>query len=215
MTATTMFILLISRDPIERVTEKGIRTTCAITIRYHCVCHGLSTPITVAYDRIAINALWCDAVRECNDGSFDIPPSASLTAFRIFSCRLCRIAPPPPRIFRAVIETRCQRCKVLLQHVGSCATRARNLAGKRAGCTAHVATMYEIMLMRKAKSWVHGYNSNVAGHEEGNIPTFLYNNGRHNQNISRSSMMSPPRAMRELCFRNRSRPEPDLDGSYT
>ena len=32
--------------------------------------------------------------------------------------------------------------------------------------TAHVVKMYEIMLMRKAKSWFTGYNSNLAGHEE-------------------------------------------------
>jgi hypothetical protein len=37
--------------------------------------------------------------------------------------------------------------------------------------------MYEIMLMRKAKSWFTGYNSNVAGHEEGKIRYFLYNGG--------------------------------------
>jgi hypothetical protein len=43
--------------------------------------------------------------------------------------------------------------------------------------TAHVAKMYEIMLMRKAKSWFTGYNSNVAGHEEGTVRYFVYNGG--------------------------------------
>jgi ABC-type sugar transport system substrate-binding protein len=43
--------------------------------------------------------------------------------------------------------------------------------------TAHVAKMYEIMLMRKAKSWFTGYNSNVAGHEEGKVRYFVYNGG--------------------------------------
>jgi hypothetical protein len=37
--------------------------------------------------------------------------------------------------------------------------------------------MYEIMLMRKAKSWFTGYNSNVAGHEEGTVRHFVYNGG--------------------------------------
>jgi hypothetical protein len=37
--------------------------------------------------------------------------------------------------------------------------------------------MYEIMLMRKAKGWFTGYNSNVAGHEEGTIRYFVYNGG--------------------------------------
>jgi hypothetical protein len=43
--------------------------------------------------------------------------------------------------------------------------------------TTHVAKMYEIMLMRKAKSWFTGYNSNVAGHEEGTVRYFVYNGG--------------------------------------
>ena len=33
------------------------------------------------------------------------------------------------------------------------------------------------MLMRKAKSWFTGYNSNVAGHEEGTVRYFVYNGG--------------------------------------
>jgi len=40
-----------------------------------------------------------------------------------------------------------------------------------------VVKMYEIMLMRKAKSWFTGYNSNVAGHEEGTVRYFVYNGG--------------------------------------
>jgi len=43
--------------------------------------------------------------------------------------------------------------------------------------TAHVVKMYEIMLMRKAKSWFTGYNSNVAGHEAGTVRYFVYNGG--------------------------------------
>ena len=34
-----------------------------------------------------------------------------------------------------------------------------------------------MMLMRKAKSWFTGYNSNVAGHEQGTIRYFVYNAG--------------------------------------
>jgi len=40
-----------------------------------------------------------------------------------------------------------------------------------------VIKMYEIMLMRKAKGWFTGYNSNVAGHEEGTVRYFVYNGG--------------------------------------
>lgn len=43
--------------------------------------------------------------------------------------------------------------------------------------TAHVEKMYEAVLMRKAKSWFTGYNSNVEGHEEGTIRYLVYNGG--------------------------------------
>jgi hypothetical protein len=43
--------------------------------------------------------------------------------------------------------------------------------------TRHVTEMYGMMLMRKAKSWFTGYNSNVPGHEAGRIRYFVYNGG--------------------------------------
>lgn len=43
--------------------------------------------------------------------------------------------------------------------------------------TAHVEEMYQAVLMRKAKSWFTGYNSNVAGHEAGRIRHMVYNGG--------------------------------------
>jgi cation diffusion facilitator CzcD-associated flavoprotein CzcO len=41
----------------------------------------------------------------------------------------------------------------------------------------HVAAMYNMVLMRKAKSWFTGYNSNVDGHEYGKIRHLVYNGG--------------------------------------
>ena len=43
--------------------------------------------------------------------------------------------------------------------------------------TDHVTNMYAMMLMRKAKSWFTGYNSNVPGHEQGTMRYFVYNGG--------------------------------------
>jgi cation diffusion facilitator CzcD-associated flavoprotein CzcO len=45
--------------------------------------------------------------------------------------------------------------------------------------TDHVREMYGIMLMRKARSWFTGYNSNVDGHEAGTIRYLVYNGGAH------------------------------------
>lgn len=41
----------------------------------------------------------------------------------------------------------------------------------------HVKEMYQGLLLRKAKSWITGYNSNVAGHEYGKTRYNIYNGG--------------------------------------
>ncbi len=41
----------------------------------------------------------------------------------------------------------------------------------------HVKEMYEGLLLRKAKSWITGYNSNLEGHEYGNTRYNIYNGG--------------------------------------
>ncbi len=56
-------------------------------------------------------------------------------------------------------------------------TRFEPTAEAEARWTAHVVSMYSMMLMRKAKGWFTGYNSNVPGHEEGKVRYFVYNGG--------------------------------------
>ena len=56
-------------------------------------------------------------------------------------------------------------------------TRMEATAAAEERWSAHVKKMYSKMLMRKAKSWFTGYNSNVEGHEEGSIRYFVYNGG--------------------------------------
>jgi hypothetical protein len=43
--------------------------------------------------------------------------------------------------------------------------------------TEHVRKMYSLVLMRKAKSWFTGYNSNIAGREHGKTRYMVYNGG--------------------------------------
>ena len=45
------------------------------------------------------------------------------------------------------------------------------------GWFAHVKEMYQGLLLRKAKSWITGYNSNVEGHEYGKTRYNIYNGG--------------------------------------
>ena len=41
----------------------------------------------------------------------------------------------------------------------------------------HVIDMYQGMLLRNARSWFTGYNSNIEGHEYGNMRYNIYNGG--------------------------------------
>src|SRR5882672_1606293 len=76
------------------------------------------------------------------------------------------------------IETGVNWCTDFLQHVRRRGdTRFEATAEAEARWTAHVVGMYSMMLMRKAKGWFTGYNSNVPGHEEGKVRYFVYNGG--------------------------------------
>src|SRR5262245_51214139 len=76
------------------------------------------------------------------------------------------------------IENGVNWCMGLLQYIWDRGyTRANATLAAQERWTAHVIKMYEIMLMRKAKGWFTGYNSNVPGHEEGTIRYFVYNGG--------------------------------------
>jgi hypothetical protein len=69
-------------------------------------------------------------------------------------------------------------CMGLLEHIWRRGyTRAEPTAEAQARWTAHVTKMYAIMLMRKAKSWFTGYNSNIPGHEHGKTRYLVYNGG--------------------------------------
>jgi hypothetical protein len=76
------------------------------------------------------------------------------------------------------IETGVNWCTDLLEHVWENGfTRADATLDAELEWTEHVKRMYSSMLMRKAKSWFTGYNSNVDGHEEGKVRYFVYNGG--------------------------------------
>ena len=76
------------------------------------------------------------------------------------------------------IENGVNWCMDLLQYAWDHGyTRVDATAEAQERWTAHVVKKYETMLMRKAKSWFTGYNSNVAGHEEGTVRYFVYNGG--------------------------------------
>ena len=76
------------------------------------------------------------------------------------------------------IEMNVDWCTGLLEHMRADGlTRVEPTAEAEAEWSQHVKEMYSMLLMRKARSWFTGYNSNVPGHDGGKIRYFVYNGG--------------------------------------
>jgi len=168
----------ISETPIERVTETGLRTT-ERDYDFDIIVYATGfDAITGAFDHIDIRGTGGQTLREkWNDG-----PSTFLGMFVHGFPNLLMPAGPQSGSastnYPRGIETGVGWCTEFLQHVrGHGYVRAEPTLEAEERWTAHVTKMYAEMLMRKAKSWFTGYNSNVAGHEHGRVRYFVYNGG--------------------------------------
>jgi cation diffusion facilitator CzcD-associated flavoprotein CzcO len=139
----------ISETPIERITERGIRTS-AEELDFDIIVYATGfDAITGAYDRIP-NLLMPNG-----------PQSGSASTN-----------------YPRGIEVGVDWCTRLIAHMLDKGYRHAEPAREaEERWTAHVAEMYQKLLMRKARSWFTGYNSNVEGHEAGRIRYFIYNGG--------------------------------------
>ncbi len=168
----------ISETPLVRVTERGLRTT-ARDYAFDIIVYATGfDAITGAYDLIDIQGLGGERLAE----KWKQEPSTVLGMLvHGFPNLLMPTGPQSASAstnFPRGIENGVNWCTNLLQYMWDRGyTRAEATREAQERWTAHVVKMYEIMLMRKAKSWFTGYNSNVAGHEEGTVRYFVYNGG--------------------------------------
>jgi cation diffusion facilitator CzcD-associated flavoprotein CzcO len=168
----------ISETPLVRVTETGLRTTereYPLDIIVYAT--GFDA-ITGAYDHIDIRGLGGQRLKEkWHDG-----PSTFLGMMTHGFPNMLMPAGPQSGSastnYPRGIETGVNWCTALLRHIRAAGyLRFEPTAEAEARWTRHVTQMYSTMLMRKAKSWFTGYNSNVAGHEHGRVRYFVYNGG--------------------------------------
>jgi cation diffusion facilitator CzcD-associated flavoprotein CzcO len=168
----------INETPIERITETGIRTSDR-DHDFDIIVYATGfDAITGAYDHIDLRGVGGERLRsKWYDG-----PSTFLGMFIHGFPNL--LMPNGPQSGSAStnyprgIEIGVNWCTELLEHIranGVLRVEATLAAEER--WTAHVTKMYSRMLMRKAKSWFTGYNSNVVGHEAGKVRYFVYNGG--------------------------------------
>ncbi len=168
----------IGETPLVQVTENGLRTS-ERDYEFDIIVYATGfDAITGAFDLIDISGIGGETLAE----KWKQAPSTFLgLLIHGFPNLLMPTGPQSASAstnFPRGIEHNVNWCTNLLQYMWDRGyTRADATREAQERWTAHVAKMYEIMLMRKAKSWFTGYNSNVAGHEEGNVRYFLYNGG--------------------------------------
>jgi hypothetical protein len=172
----------ISETPIECITEHGIRTRGAEGTRereFDVIVYATGfDAITGAFDHVDIRGRDGQVLRDkWRDG-----PSTYLGMMvHGFPNMLMPNGPQSGSAstnYPRGIEVGVDWCMNLITHMRAAGFGlAEPSAPAEAAWSAHVAEMYQTLLMRKAKSWFTGYNSNVDGHEEGRVRYFVYNGG--------------------------------------
>ena len=168
----------ITETPIESITPKGIRTS-EREYEFDLIVFATGfDAITGAYDRIDIRGVGGQKLRDkWNDGP------VTFLGMQIHGFpNLITVAGPQsgsastnfPRGIEIGVNWVTDLLEYMWKH-GHTRVEATPEAEER--WTNHVAKMYSTMLMRKAKGWFTGYNSNVDGHEHGRVRHLVYNGG--------------------------------------
>jgi hypothetical protein len=168
----------ISETPIVEVTETGLRTT-EREYEFDIIVYATGfDAITGAFDQIDIQGVGAAKLRD----KWSEGPSTFLGMLVHGFPNL--FMPSGPQSGSAStnyprgIETGVNWCTKLLEYMRKNGySRAEPSLAAEERWTAHVKKMYSAMLMRKAKSWFTGYNSNVPGHEYGKVRYLVYNGG--------------------------------------
>jgi len=168
----------VSETPIEEITPSGIRTS-EHDYDFDIIVYATGfDAITGAYDRIDITGVGGKKLRDkWADG-----PITYLGVMVSGFPNLLMVAGPQsgsastnfPRGIESGVDWISDMFEYILDHGHK---RLEATAEAEREWTLHVEHMYSKMLMRKAKGWFTGYNSNVEGHEHGKIRYVVYNGG--------------------------------------
>jgi cation diffusion facilitator CzcD-associated flavoprotein CzcO len=168
----------IGETPIDRITETGLRTS-ARDYDFDIIVYSTGfDAITGAYDHIDIRGIGGEKL----SGKWKDGPSTFLGMMvHGFPNLLMPTGPQSGSAstnFPRGIETGVNWCTALLEYMWDRGyTRADATRAAQERWTGYVAKMYAVMLLRNAKGWFTGYNSNVPGHEEGKVRYVVFNGG--------------------------------------
>ena len=168
----------ISEAPIEEITESGLRTA-KHDYDFDIIVYATGfDAVTGAFDGIDIRGIGGKTLRDkWNDG-----PSTFIGMFVHGFPNLLMPAGPQSGSastnYPRGIEIGVNWCTDFLEYMWEHGyVRANATLEAEERWTRLVTKMYSKMLMRKAKGWFTGYNSNVDGHEHGKTRYFVYNGG--------------------------------------
>lgn len=168
----------IAATPIERFTTDGIETTQAhFDLDLIVYATGFDA-ITGAYDRIDITGVdGVELADKWRDG-----PSTYVGLLTAGFPNMLMLAGPQSvsgsTNFPRAIETGAEWVSDLIDFARTNGvTRVEADAEAEQGWVDEVVRFQERLLVRRSKGWFTGYNSNVAGHEEGNIRYQAYFGG--------------------------------------
>ena len=168
----------ISEAPIEQITESGLRTA-KHDYDFDIIVYATGfDAVTGAFDGIDIRGIGGKTLRDkWNDG-----PSTFIGMFVHGFPNLLMPAGPQSGSastnYPRGIEIGVNWCTDFLEYMWEHGyVRANATLEAEERWTKLVTKMYSKMLMRKAKGWFTGYNSNVDGHEHGKTRYFVYNGG--------------------------------------
>lgn len=168
----------LQETPIERLTPRGIRTTDREREFDIIVFATGFDAVTGAYERVDIRGVGGESLKEkWADGPVTYlgmqvagfpnllmptgPQSASATTNF-------------PRGIELAVDWTTDLLKYMWDHGY---TRVEATPESEEDWGDQVRELYKKMLLRKAKGWFTGYNSNVAGHEQGHMRYQVYNGG--------------------------------------
>ena len=165
-----------SETPIERITPTGVRTTDQdYDVDLIVYATGFDA-FTGAFDRIDIQGIGGQKLRaKWADGPITY---LGLTVSGFPNMLMLAGPQIAATNFPRAVETAIDWSTPLLEYMWEHGyTRFEATAEAEQEWFDHVIDMYKPFLLRTAKSWITGYNSNLDGHEYGKTRYNLYNGG--------------------------------------
>jgi len=183
----------ISETPIERITAQGIRTSTE-DFEFDIIIYATGfDAITGAFDRI--DFVGVDGLK-LRDKWRDNPITFLGMGVAGFPNLLTLAGPTGGSVstnFPRGIELAVDWATDLLTHVlENSVTRFEPTAEAEREWVDHVREMYGMLLLRKAKSWFTGYNSNVEGHDRTRFMIYAGGNPRYRKRLEREAEAGYP-----------------------